>query len=195
MHNTMTMMQHLLLTILVATAAAGYCSAFNINNNNARPPLKNYHHGRSSSTLSKLTTNHEASSSLRRATKSTTTITTRTDFLKNMFAASAALPMLTSSPRPSNAAPPFAIMAEELGYFPVTDEASGETVMVPAKAKRSSTDQAVELAKYLQSTKAVMYGAFWCPHCQRQSKSLIVFYCLCFVYVNVFLLRSNIYSQ
>ncbi len=173
-------MQHLLLTILVATTAAGNCSAYNINNNNARLPSKNHHHGHSS-TLSKLTTNHEASSSPTRATKSTTTITTRTDFLKNMFAASAALPILTSSPRPSNAAPPFAIMAEELGYFPVTDEASGETVMVPAKAKRSSTDQAVELAKYLQSTKAVMYGAFWCPHCQRQSKSFIVFYCLCFM--------------
>jgi len=92
------------------------------------------------------------------------------DFLKSMFFASATLPILASSPRPSNAAPPFAIMAEELGYFPVKDEKSSETVMVPARAKRTSTDQAVELAKYLQSTKAVMYGAFWCPHCQRQKE-------------------------
>jgi glutaredoxin len=61
-------------------------------------------------------------------------------------------------------------MAEELGYFPVTDEKTGETVMVPAKAKRESTDQAIELAKHLQSTKAVMYGAFWCPHCSRQKE-------------------------
>lgn len=163
-------MQLRLLTILVAAAAAGYCSAYNINTNNIRPLLKSSHLLGRSSTLSKLTTNHEASS-LTTATKSTTTATTtRTDFLRNMFAASATLPMLAlSSPRPSNAAPPFAIMAEELGYFPIND-ASGETVMVPAKARRSSSDQAVELAKYLQSTKAVMYGAFWCPHCQRQSK-------------------------
>ncbi len=157
----MIMMQLRLLTILVAAAAAAYCSAYNINRNNIRPHISR------SSTLSKLTTNHEALSS---HTTDSTTSTTRTDFLRNMFAASAALPILTSSPKPSNAAPPFAIMAEELGYFPVTDEKSGETVMVPAKAKRSSSDQAVELAKYLQSTKAVMYGAFWCPHCQRQSK-------------------------
>ncbi len=157
----MMQLQLRLLAILVAAAAAGYCSAYNIKSNNIRP-----HIGRSSQ-LSKLTTNHEASS---HTTESTTTTTTRTDFLRNIFAATAALPILTSSPRQSNAAPPFAIMAEELGYFPVKDEASGETVMVPAKAKRSSSDQAVELAKYLQSTKAVMYGAFWCPHCQRQSK-------------------------
>ncbi|KAL7427836.1 hypothetical protein ACHAXH_001129 [Discostella pseudostelligera] len=70
----------------------------------------------------------------------------------------------------ANAAPPFAIMAEELGYFPVTDETSGATVMVPAKIKRHSTDQAIALAKYLQSTKSTMYGAFWCPHCIRQKE-------------------------
>jgi glutaredoxin len=61
-------------------------------------------------------------------------------------------------------------MAEELGYFPVTDETSGATVMVPAKIKRHSTDQAIALAKYLQSTKSTMYGAFWCPHCIRQKE-------------------------
>eukprot|EP00984_Skeletonema_dohrnii_P000117 scaffold35_cov117-Skeletonema_dohrnii-CCMP3373.AAC.10 len=164
------MMQRL-LTILAATAALGpsyYCAAFSTNN--ARPQLKKNHDG--SSKLSKLSTNHEASSLLSSPSDTTTesTTTTRMDFLRNMFFATATLPILASSPRPSNAAPPFAIMAEELGYFPVKDEKSGETVMVPAKAKRSSTDQAVELAKYLQSTKAVMYGAFWCPHCQRQKE-------------------------
>ncbi|KAL7500617.1 hypothetical protein ACHAWT_011249 [Skeletonema menzelii] len=152
------MMQHL-LTILVVTAAAGHCVAYNIQN--SKPLLRDHH--RRSPTLSKSTTNHDEATSL-------SSTTTRTDFLRNMFAASAALPILASSPRPSNAAPPFAIMAEELGYFPVKDEKSGETVMVPAKAKRESTDQAVELAKYLQSTKAVMFGAFWCPHCQRQKE-------------------------
>ncbi len=70
----------------------------------------------------------------------------------------------------ANAAPPFAIMAEEMGYFPVMDERTGQTVMVPAKAKRESTEQAIALAKYLQSTGTKMYGAFWCPHCQRQKE-------------------------
>ena len=37
---------------------------------------------------------------------------------------------------PVNAAPPFAIMAEEMGYFPVTDERTGQTVMVPAKVSK-----------------------------------------------------------
>eukprot|EP01083_Nonionella_stella_P208630 756947_1 len=81
----------------------------------------------------------------------------------------------TSSPQPANAAPPFAIMAEEMGYFPIKDERTGETMMVPAKAKRQSTDQAIALAKYLQSSGrgaggATMYGAYWCPHCSRQKE-------------------------
>merc|ERR1712194_522173 len=57
-----------------------------------------------------------------------------------------------------------------MGYFPMKDVNSGETVMVPAKAKRESTDQDIALAKYLQSTGASMYGAFWCPHCSRQKE-------------------------
>ena len=50
------------------------------------------------------------------------------------------------------------------------DEHTGETVMFPAKAKRTITDQDIALAKYLQSTNAKMYGAFWCPHCQSQKE-------------------------
>ena len=41
-------------------------------------------------------------------------------------------------------------------------------VMVPARIRRESTDQALSLARYLESTGAIMYGAFWCPHCRRQ---------------------------
>lgn len=74
---------------------------------------------------------------------------------------------LRHGPEVARAAPPVAVIAEELGYFPVTNRA-GETVYVPARLKRSSTAQAVELARYLASSGAVMYGAFWCPHCQRQ---------------------------
>lgn len=42
--------------------------------------------------------------------------------------------------------------------------------MVPAKIKRHSTEQAIALAKYLQSTSTKMYGAYWCPHCSRQKE-------------------------
>lgn len=69
----------------------------------------------------------------------------------------------------ANAAPPMMVIAEELGYFPVTNR-EGETMYIPSRVKRQSTDQAVEFAKYLQSSGAVMYGAFWCPHCQRQKE-------------------------
>ena len=164
-------MKHLLIAYLLI-AAADHCAAYTIIKKNRR-----------SLTISKLPVSHDDAAS-------SYTTGTRSDFLRNMFAASATIPILASSPRPSLAAPPFAIMAEELGYFPVKDEKSGETVMVPAKAKRESTDQAVELAKYLQSTKAVMYGAFWCPHCQRQSKSCIVSYLLSAVCVFSLLTNS-----
>jgi len=101
-------------------------------------------------------------------------IFTRNDFI-HQFTTSASL-LLTSSPltpQQANAAPPFAIMQEELGYFPIKDD-NGETYMVPSKIKRKSTDQAISLAKYLSSKKgkggATMYGAYWCPHCQRQKE-------------------------
>ncbi|KAL3763831.1 hypothetical protein ACHAW5_007785 [Stephanodiscus triporus] len=89
--------------------------------------------------------------------------------------------------RPSRAAPPFSVMSEEMGYFPIsraaiagggmdggvendstTAAAASAVVMVPARIRRDSTDQASSLAGYLESTGAVMYGAYWCPHCRRQ---------------------------
>eukprot|EP00590_Aulacoseira_subarctica_P003385 CAMPEP_0172430670 /NCGR_PEP_ID=MMETSP1064-20121228/55452_1 /TAXON_ID=202472 /ORGANISM="Aulacoseira subarctica , Strain CCAP 1002/5" /LENGTH=164 /DNA_ID=CAMNT_0013176885 /DNA_START=196 /DNA_END=690 /DNA_ORIENTATION=+ len=69
----------------------------------------------------------------------------------------------------SHAAPPFAVISEELGYFPVTNSV-GETVFVPANIKRSSSSQAIDLAGFLKSSGAVMYGTFWCPHCRRQKE-------------------------
>merc|ERR1712176_626822 len=71
----------------------------------------------------------------------------------------------------TNAAPPFAVMMEELGYFPVTNK-SNQTVYVPSRVKRSSSNQAVDFAEYLNSKNAVMYGAFWCPHCRNQKEIL-----------------------
>mmetsp|Transcript_10456 Transcript_10456/g.14777 ORF Transcript_10456/g.14777 Transcript_10456/m.14777 type:complete len:286 (-) Transcript_10456:110-967(-) len=69
--------------------------------------------------------------------------------------------------KPAYAAPPIAIIAEELGYFPVTNK-SGETAYVPARVKRQSTEQAIALSLYLKDIGATMYGAYWCPHCQNQ---------------------------
>ncbi|KAL7526561.1 hypothetical protein ACHAWF_001819 [Thalassiosira exigua] len=101
-------------------------------------------------------------------------VSSRGDFVRRSLvgAASAigAASSIATSPAPSNAAPPFAVMAEEMGYFPVKDERTGETVMVPSRARRESTDQAVALAEHLRSTGTTMYGAFWCPHCSRQKE-------------------------
>lgn len=106
--------------------------------------------------------------------KGASAVSQRNEFLRQLFIVTPSAALLTSATmtnsQPANAAPPFAIMAEEMGYFPIKDEKSGETFMVPAKAKRESTDQAIALAKYLQSTNSKMYGAFWCPHCQRQKE-------------------------
>jgi hypothetical protein len=69
----------------------------------------------------------------------------------------------------ANAAPPISVIAEELGYFPVYNKA-GDVVYIPKRIKRSSTEQAIELAKQLQSKNIVMFGTYWCPHCARQKE-------------------------
>ena len=56
------------------------------------------------------------------------------------------------------AAPPFAVMAEEMGYFPVQNK-EGQVIYVPRRVQRQSSDQAIELAKRLKQAGAVMYGA------------------------------------
>ena len=82
----------------------------------------------------------------------------------------AAFTITAPRPPPSQAAPPMAVIAEELGYYPVTDR-DGNTLYVPARVKRpKSTDQANELAEYLSRTGAKFYGAYWCPHCSRQKE-------------------------
>jgi len=77
--------------------------------------------------------------------------------------------LLSTISRPVQAAPPVAVMMEELGYFPVTNQ-KGDTVYISARVQRGSTDQAVALAAHLRKTGAVMYGAFWCPHCRQQKE-------------------------
>lgn len=78
---------------------------------------------------------------------------------------------MASSGTQAQAAPPFAVIAEELGYFPVANTA-GDTVYVPKRVNRESSEQAIELARRLSKEGAVMYGAFWCPHCARQKELL-----------------------
>ena len=70
---------------------------------------------------------------------------------------------LTLSPLslpPSHATPPTPVIAEELGYFPVTTDKGG-TRFVPARIKHQSTDQAIELAKHLKSKGVIFYSAYW----------------------------------
>lgn len=68
----------------------------------------------------------------------------------------------------ARAAPPIAIIAEELGYYPVTNRL-GETVYVPQTVKRSpSTRQAIQLAQELTDRGVIMAGTYWCPHTIRQ---------------------------
>jgi glutaredoxin len=78
---------------------------------------------------------------------------------------------VVSRPSAASAAPPVDIIAQELGYFPVTNK-KGKMVYVPKSIYRSSTPQAIELAKRLHERHAVMYGAYWCPHCARQRELL-----------------------
>lgn len=104
---------------------------------------------------------------------------------------------IASTSPAAHAAPPIAIMAEELGYFPVTvtiptntntptnnnsmtknkattsatTDTTTKTVYVPARVRRHSTAQAVALATFLRTkTDARMAGTYWCPHCRRQKE-------------------------
>ena len=77
----------------------------------------------------------------------------------------------TSSPNSiANAAPPIAVIAEELGYFPVQNR-EGQLMYVPKKVQRQSSQQAIELAKFMSEQKGItFFGAYWCPHCSRQKE-------------------------
>jgi len=75
------------------------------------------------------------------------------------------------SPPPALAAPPIAVIAEELGYFPVQSR-DGTVTYIPQRVQRESTDQAVQLADYLRSQNVVLAGTYWCPHTSRQKELL-----------------------
>ena len=75
----------------------------------------------------------------------------------------------TVCPPSAAAAPPISVIAEELGYFPVTTT-NGDVTYVPKRVSRKSSPQAIELAKVLREKGVTMYGAYWCPHCSRQKE-------------------------
>ena len=92
----------------------------------------------------------------------------RRHFIRQTLEATAILGAATCwGPLSAGSAPPIAIIAEELGYFPVTNS-KDETVYVPKRIQRKSSDQAVALARKLRESGAVLYTAYWCPHCARQ---------------------------
>ena len=74
-------------------------------------------------------------------------------------------------PKPAVAAPPIAVIAEELGYFPITSR-EGKVAYVPRTVRRHSTKQAVELAQHLRTKNVILAGAYWCPHTLRQRELL-----------------------
>ena len=77
---------------------------------------------------------------------------------KGTILAGLATTLLSPNNHEAQAAPPIAVIAEELGYFPVQTKA-GDLVYVPKRVQRQSSDQAIELAKKMSEKGAVMYGA------------------------------------
>lgn len=78
-------------------------------------------------------------------------------------------PIARSATTTANAAPPMAVIAEELGYFPVRNRA-GDLVYIPKRVVRQSSEQAVLLAAKLREEGVAVFTAYWCPHCARQSE-------------------------
>lgn len=84
---------------------------------------------------------------------------------------------------PAYAAPPFAVIAEELGYYPImvptTSPSSGSqssttTIQYVAKrVQRPSTQQAIDLAHYMRTVpdhQIVLAGTYWCSHTSHQKE-------------------------
>lgn len=77
---------------------------------------------------------------------------------------------LFTATSPAYAAPPFAVIAEELGYFPITDPKTQQTIFVPQRIRRASSEQSVKLASLLSEQNVILYGTYWCPHTSRQKE-------------------------
>lgn len=89
----------------------------------------------------------------------------RRQWIASTFATTTA--SLVGASTAASAAPPIAIIAQELGYFPATNS-DGDTVYIPKRVSRDSSDQAIALAEHLQKINAKVYETYWCPHSARQ---------------------------
>ena len=91
------------------------------------------------------------------------------------------LASFTFSSFPADAAPPFAVIAEELGYYPImvpSSSSSGQSTTttiqyVPKRVQRPSTPQAIDLAHYMRTVpnqQIVLAGTYWCSHTSHQKE-------------------------
>jgi len=110
--------------------------------------------------------NHSDNRRTSRAHHPDTGMNTRRRFLSSSLSVAGAVIAAASA---TDAAPPIAVIAEELGYFPVVNR-DGKTVYVPQRVKRASSPQAVRLAEKLRSEGVAMVGTYWCPHTGRQKE-------------------------
>jgi hypothetical protein len=96
-----------------------------------------------------------------------------------IFVASYLITSFAFQSLPAYAAPPFAVIAEELGYYPImvpTSPSSGSqsptTIQYVAKrVQRPSTQQAIDLAHYMRTVpdhQIVLAGTYWCSHTSHQ---------------------------
>ena len=116
-------------------------------------------------------TAYSCDQNISRSAATTTTTTRRTFFTKALatVAMTTTAVVTVVTPFEALAAPPISIIAEELGYFPVSNS-DGEIRYVPKRTTRVSSPQAIELAKQLKDKDITMYGTYWCPHCSRQKE-------------------------
>ena len=113
--------------------------------------------------------NLEGRTSLSPSTSTSANTISRRGWLQTAICGGVFAGTITHDANPAVAAPPIAVIAEELGYFPVQNKA-GDLMYVPKKVQRESTQQAIELAKLMNEKGVKMYGAYWCPHCSRQKE-------------------------
>ena len=132
------------------------------------------------------TLSDDSSIPLTKPTRQMASITVMKTFQQSMIhpilVASFLLISFTNQVLPANAAPPFAVIAEELGYYPIMVPTSSSpssasqtsTVQYVAKrVQRPSTQQAIDLAHYMRTVpdlRIILAGTYWCSHTTHQKE-------------------------
>ena len=62
------------------------------------------------------------------------------------------------------------VAAGWIGALPAAQAAESSSAGASARAIPASTNRQKELAKHLKLKGAVLYGAWWCPHCTHQKE-------------------------